>query len=223
MTENKPITVYTADCIGNAANCRYPNEMNITDEVTAKPAFSKDMVCAKYKNGHRSVSNFETANALPMDCDNDHSDIPADWITPEDIAEFFADVPYVLHFSRHHEKPKGEKGPRPRFHIVFRIDPEQDADRYTALKKRLLAAFPFFDANAMDVARFLFGTEDPLVIYHPGTTPLNEFLDDLENEQAFANMGHAIPEGSRNSTMSRIGARIIKRHGDTLKAKELFL
>lgn len=124
----------------------------------------------------------------------------------------------MLHFSRHHEKPKGEKGPRPRFHIVFRIDPEQDVDRYTALKKRLLAVFPFFDANATDAARFLFGTEDPLVIYHPGTTPLNEFLDDLENEQAFANMGHAIPEGSRNSTMSRIGARIIKRYGDTLKA-----
>ena len=61
MTENKPITVYTADCIGNAANCRYPNEVNITDGVTAKLAFSKDMVCAKYKNGHRSVSNFETA------------------------------------------------------------------------------------------------------------------------------------------------------------------
>lgn len=193
MTENKPITVYTADCIGNAANCRYPNEVNITDEVTAKPAFSKDMVCAKYKNSHRSVPNFETANALPMDCDNDHSDIPADWITPEDIAEFFAEVPYVLHFSRHHEKPKGGKGPRPRFHIVFRIDPEQDVDRYTALKKRLLAVFPFFDANATDAARFLFGTENPKVIYHPGTISLNAFLDDRENEQAFADLGRTIP------------------------------
>ena len=215
--------MYTADCIGNAANCRYPNEVNITDEVTAKPAFSKDMVCAKYKNGHRRISNFETANALPMDCDNDHSDIPADWITPEDIAEFFADVPYVLHFSRHHEKPKGEKGPRPRFHIVFRIDPEQDVDRYTALKKRLLAVFPFFDANATDAARFLFGTENPKVIYHPGTISLNAFLDDRENEQAFADLGRTIPEGSRNSTMSQIGARIIKRYGDTPEAKDLFL
>lgn len=223
MTENKPITVYTADCIGNAANCRYPNEVNITDEVTEKPAFSKDMVCAKYKNGHRRISNFETANALPMDCDNDLSDIPADWITPEDIAEFFADVPYVLHFSRHHEKPKGEKGPRPRFHIVFRIDPEQDVDRYTALKKRLLAVFAFFDANATDAARFLFGTENPKVIYHPGTISLNAFLDDRENEQAFADLGRTIPEGSRNSTMSQIGARIIKRYGDTPEAKNLFL
>ena len=223
MTEIKPIVVYTADCIGNAANCRYPNEVKITDEVSAKQAFSTDMVCARYKNHYRSTANFEVANALPGDCDNDHSDEPADWVTPEDIADLFADVPYVLHYSRHHMKIKGEKSARPRFHIVFLIDPERDADRYTALKQRLLAAFPFFDANAMDVARFLFGTEDPQVVYHPGTTPLNEFLDDLENEQAFAGMGHTIPEGNRNSTLSRIGAKIIKRYGDTAKSKELFL
>ena len=223
MTEIKPIVVYTADCIGNAANCLYPDEVNITDKSTAKLAFSKDMVCAKYKNSHRSTPNFEISNALPMDCDNDHSDISADWIAPEDIAEFFVDVPYVLHFSRHHMKPKGEKSARPRFHIVFLIDPERNADRYTALKQRLLAAFPFFDANAMDAARFLFGTENPKVIYHPGMISLNAFLDDRENEQAFADLGHAIPEGSRNSTMSRIGAKIIKRYGDTAKSKELFL
>lgn len=224
MIETKPIVIYTADCIGNAANCRYPNEVKITDEVSAKQAFSTDMVCARYKNHYRSTANFEAANALPGDCDNDHSEIAAEWITPEDIADLFADVPYVLHYSRHHHmKIKGEKSARPRFHVVFLIAPERDTERYAALKQRLLAAFPFFDANAMDVARFLFGTEDPQVIYHPGATPLNEFLDDLENEQAFAGMGHAIPEGSRNSTLSRIGARIIKRHGDTLKAKELFL
>lgn len=45
MTETKPIVVYTADCIGNAANCRYPNEVKITDEVSAKQAFATDMVC----------------------------------------------------------------------------------------------------------------------------------------------------------------------------------
>lgn len=222
MADNTPITIYTAECIGNAANCLYPNEVKITDEFSAKLAFAKDMVCARYKNNYRNTANFEVANALPGDCDNDHSDEPADWVTPEDIADLFADVSYVLHYSRHHMKPKGEKSARPRFHIVFLTDPERDADRYTALKQRLLAAFPFFDANAMDAARFLFGTEDPQVIYHPGTITLNAFLDDLENEQAFANMGRAIPEGSRNSTMSRIGARIIKRYGDTPEAKDLF-
>ena len=223
MAEDTPIIVYTAEYIGNAANCLYPNEVKITDEVSAKQVFSTDMVCARYKNNYRSTANFEVANVLPGDCDNDHSEIAAEWIIPEDIADLFADVPYVLYYSRHHMKSKGEKSARPRFHVVFLIGPERDAERYADLKQRLLAAFPFFDANAMDVARSLFGTEDPLVIYHPGTTPLNEFLDDLENEQAFANMGHAIPEGSRNSTMSRIGAKIIKRYGDTAKSKELFL
>ena len=223
MTEIKPIVVYTSDCIGNAANCRYPNEVKITDEVSAKQAFSTDMVCARYKNNYRNTANFEVANALPGDCDNDHSEIAAEWITPEDISNLFADVPYVLHYSRHHMKIKGEKSARPRFHVVFLIGPERDAERYADLKQRLLEAFPFFDANAMDVARFLFGTEDSLVIYHPGATPLNEFLDDLENEQAFAGMGYTIHEGSRNSTMSRIGAKIIKRYGDTAKSKELFL
>lgn len=223
MAENTPITIYTADCIGNAANCLYTNEVKITDDFSTKLAFATDMVCARYKNNYRNTANFEVANALPGDCDNDHSEIAADWVTQEDIADLFADVPYVLHYSRHHMKPKGEKSARPRFHIVFLIDPEQDADRYTALKQRQLAAFPFFDANAMDAARFLFGTEDPQVIYHPGTITLNAFLDDLENGQAFANMGRTIPEGSRNSTMSRIGARIIKRYGDTPEAKELFL
>ena len=223
MVKNTPITVYTAECIGNASNCLYPNEVKITDEFSAKLAFAKDMVCARYKNNYRNTVYFEVANALPGDCDNDHSDEPADWVTPEDIADLFADVSYVLHYSRHHMKPKGDKSARPRFHIVFLIDPERDADRYTALKQRLLAAFPFFDANAMDAARFLFGTEDPQVIYHPGTITLNAFLNDLEGEQAFAELRRAIPEGSRNSTMSRIGARIIKRYGDTPEAKALFL
>ena len=49
MVENTPITVYTAECIGNAANCLYPNEVKITDELSAKLAFSTDMVCARYK------------------------------------------------------------------------------------------------------------------------------------------------------------------------------
>ena len=31
MVKNTPITVYTAECIGNASNCLYPNEVKITD------------------------------------------------------------------------------------------------------------------------------------------------------------------------------------------------
>ena len=223
MQNPKNITVYAANCRGTPTNCLYPHRIEITDEASAAEAFSRDIVCAEYRNNYRSVENFLISNALPMDCDNDHSNDPALWITAEDIENFFPDVAYLIHYSRHHMKPKGDKSARPRFHVVFSIDPTSKSDAYLQLKKRVAAVFPFFDSNAMDAARFLFGTEDPQVLFHPGTITLNAFLEEYESEQAFAELGTTILEGSRNSTMSKAGARIIKRYGDTDDAKERFL
>ena len=64
MAENTPIIVYTAECIGNAANCLYPNEVKITDEFSAKLAFATDMVCARYKNNYRRPGTPPTATAV---------------------------------------------------------------------------------------------------------------------------------------------------------------
>ena len=222
MQNPKNITVYAASCRGNPTNCLYPHRIEITDEASAAKAFSRDIVCAEYRNNYRSVENFLIANALPMDCDNDHSNDPALWITAEDIETFFPDVAYLIHYSRHHMKPKGDLSSRPRFHVVFLIDPMSDPDAYVRLKQRVAEIFPFFDPGAMDAARFLIGTENPEVMIHPGTITLNAFLEEYESEQAFAQLETTIPEGNRNSTMSRIGARIIKRYGDTSEARELF-
>lgn len=222
MQNPKDITVYAANCRGNPTNCLYPHRIEITDVATAVEAFSRDIVCAEYRNNYRSVENFLIANALPMDCDNDHSNDPALWITAEDIENFFPDVAYLIHYSRHHMKPKGDLSSRPRFHVVFLIDPMSDPDAYVRLKQRVAEIFPFFDPGAMDAARFLIGTENPEVVFHPGTITLNAFLEEYESEQAFAQLETTIPEGNRNSTMSRIGARIIKRYGDTSEARELF-
>lgn len=222
MQNLKPITVYAANCRGNPANCLYPNRIEITDEATAAEAFSRDIVCAEYKNNYRNVENFLISNALPMDCDNDHTEAPAKWVIEEDLAQIFPDVTYVIHYSRHHMKPKDNKSARPRFHVVFLIDPETDPKSYANMKQRMLEAYPFFDPKAADAARFLFGTEDPQVLFHPGTITLNTFMEEYDSEQAFADLETTIPEGSRNSTMSRIGARIIKRYGDTSEAEEAF-
>jgi len=222
MQNPKSITVYAANCRGNPTNCLYPHRVEITDEASAGEAFSRDIVCAEYKNNYRSVENFRISNALPMDCDNDHSNDPALWITAEDIENFFPDVTYLIHYSRHHMKPKGEMSSRPRFHVVFLIEPTTDPETYVRLKQRVADIFPFFDPGAMDAARFLIGTENPEVVFHRGTITLNAFLEEYESEQAFTELGNTIPEGSRNSTMSRTGARIIKRYGDTSEAKELF-
>ena len=222
MQNPNDITVYAASCRGNPTNCLYPHRIEITDEASAAKAFSRDIVCAEYRNNYRSVENFLIANALPMDCDNDHSNDPAQWITAEDIETFFPDVAYFIHYSRHHMKPKGDLSSRPRFHVVFLIAPTSDPGAYVQLKQRVAEIFPFFDPGAMDAARFLIGTEKPEVEFHPGTITLNAFLEEYESEQAFAQLETTIPEGNRNSTMSRIGARIIKRYGDTSEARELF-
>ena len=222
MQESQKITVYAADGRGNAANCLYPHRIEITDETSAAEAFSQDIVCAEYRNNYRSMDNFLVSNALPMDCDNDHTEDPNMWITAEDIHEIFRDIPYIIHYSRHHMKPKGEFSARPRFHVVFLIDPETDPDAYAKLKQRLRALFPFFDPQALDAARFLFGTKNPQVEFHSGTVTLNAFLEEYESEVAFSEMESTICEGSRNNTMCRIGARIIKRYGDTADALNLF-
>lgn len=143
MTETKPIVVYTADCIGNAANCQYPNEVKITGEASTKRTFATDMIYARYKNDYLSTTNFEVTNALPGDCDNDHSEIAAEWITLDDAADLFADAPYVLHDSRHHMKIKGKKAPGHGFMSFSSSTSERDAKCYAVLKQRLLTAFPF--------------------------------------------------------------------------------
>ena len=84
--------------------------------------------------------------------------------------------------------------------------------------------YPFFDAGEMDSARFFFGAEDPEVIIQAGSITLDEFLQEYESEQAFANLDNdTTPEGHRNITMTRIVVRIIKRYGNTDEADTMFL
>ena len=49
MTQTIPITVYTADCTGNASNCLYPNKIEIADEASAKFC---DLVTARVGTTH---------------------------------------------------------------------------------------------------------------------------------------------------------------------------
>lgn len=168
MQDPKNITVYAANCRGNPTNCLYPHRIEITDESSAAEAFSRDIVCAEYKNNYRNIDNFLISNALSEDCDNDHSDDPSQWVYTKDVFNFFTGVTCIIHYSRHHMKPKGDKSARPRFHVILLIDPMTDPEGYAQLKKRVAEVFPFFDPGAMDAARFFFGTEKPEVEYHPG-------------------------------------------------------
>ena len=76
------VTIFQADCLHQSANCNYPHKMVVTSEADMAKVQSRDHVCAEYENGYRSKDSFVVSDNLPMDCDNDHSDDPDDWITP---------------------------------------------------------------------------------------------------------------------------------------------
>lgn len=233
MQENKTMTIYAAKCRGNATNCLYPTKVNLTDEETARKAFSRDTVFAEYKDNYRANDNFIRSNVIPFDCDNDHSDEPSEWITEEDIAAAFDDACYMIHYSRNHLKQKKGRSARPRFHILFLIDEITDVNEYTALKQRVHDFFPCFDDKALDAARFFFGTADPKVSFHPGEMTLNAFMDKYEviraemdaemSFEAFCNDAEVIHEGGRNKAMHLIAVRLLKRYGDTEESRNAYI
>lgn len=216
------LTLFSADCIGSLPNSIYPHKCVITDEDSMKTAVAFDHVAAEYTNNHRSNTDFLSSNNIPMDCDNDHSDDPSDWVTPLEVAMAFPGVEFVVVYSRNNMLPKSGKSARPRFHVYFPIKPITDSTEYTALKKRIAAEFPYFDKNALNSARLLFEVPNPQVEIYNGDMSIVDFLDDAGFEQ-WDNDSALVTEGSRNSTMSHYAGRIIKRLGNTDEAYRQFL
>ena len=219
-------TIYSADVTGNPGNCSYPHKHVILDEASLKAAINRDYVCAEYRNSYRNGDNFIGSDCLPVDCDNDHSENPADWMTPDDVMQAFPGVTFAIHYSRFHNREKNGKAARPKFHVLFPIEYCTDAALYSDMKKLVNSIFPYFDTQALDAALFFFGTAAAEVALYPGRMNLTEFLnEDLFDE--YLPQGKfdtsVIPEGSRNATMSRFAGRVIKKYGATAKAYQTFL
>ena len=165
---SQPFTLYRSDSLGRASNCIYPHAVEVTDSASLAAAVSFDYVAVEYKNGYRNNANFIKTNCLMLDCDNDHSEDPAAWITPQVLADSLLDVAFAVHYSRSNGKVKNGKAARPKFHVFFPIPEQTDPAAYSDMKKRLQAEFPFFDSNALDAARFFFGTSNPEVEFFDG-------------------------------------------------------
>ena len=224
------LILYTADCTGNAANCLYPHKKKITDQKELVEAIAQDQVFAKYKDSYRSIENFISASVIPLDCDNDHTEKPEEWLTADKLTEIFEDMQFVLIPSRNHMKQKNGKAARPKYHVLFPVAEYTDPTLYAAVKSAIQKKYSFFDDNAVDAARFFFGskcTEDD-VVWHDGFLQIDEDLDEtdmLEQEEAAMPiyMGGSITEGSRNNTMSHYAGRVLKKFGITDKAYQLYM
>ena len=217
-------TIYSSDYTGNPGNCSYPHKHTITDLESLKAAVTHDYVCAEYRNNYRNGENFIGTDCLPVDCDNDHSENPDDWVMPADVFEAFPGVTFAVHYSRSNMREKNGKAARPKFHVLFPIDHMTDAVAYSNMKKLVNTVFPYFDTNALDAARFFFGTSNPEVELYEGSINLTEFFEeDFDADMPGHGTPSIIPEGSRNATMSRFAGRVIKKYGDTEEAYNAFI
>lgn len=222
------LVLQTANVVSDAKNCLYPNHMEVETSEELQEAVKMDHVCAEFKDNYRNIGNYIRSNVVVMDCDNDHSENPDDWITPEKLDELMGDFSYAVAFSRNHMKVKGGKAARPKFHVYFEIEEITDAGTYAALKRGIKKKFPFFDGNALDAARFIFGADSGDVIWHEGWMTIDEEISpdfsDEDSEAADGQTGSGpILQGSRNNTMSRFASRILKRYGNTEKAHVVFM
>ena len=89
------VTIFAANCIGQAANCSYPNKVTVVTPEQLREAVKADHVCAEYKGNYRGIGNFIRSDVIVMDIDNDHSEEPAEWITAEKLEEIFPDMEYI--------------------------------------------------------------------------------------------------------------------------------
>ena len=125
----------TANVAADAKNCVYPNRTEITSGDALKAAVHFDHVCGEFKKNYRNISNFLKSNVIVMDCDNDHSEDPDDWITFEKLEELFEEIDCAAVPSRNHMKEKDGRAARPKFHVYFPIEETEDADYYAAVKR----------------------------------------------------------------------------------------
>ena len=222
------ITIYSANCVGKAANCIYPNKSVVDDVKKMEMVVANDHVCATYKGNRRSNDNFIDSDVIPMDIDNDHSDDPADWITEEKMEDLFGSIDYILVPSRHHMLSKDGKSERPRYHAYFPIEKCTDATGYVAMKTAIQKAYPFFDENALDAARFLFGATTDEIVWHEGWMSI---MDDIEIEEpseedddfGSGTISGTITKGSRNKTLSLFAGKILVKYGDCDKSHDIYM
>lgn len=213
-------TLSTATSAGQASNTTYPRQLTVTNTKKLEQAVHYDHVCGQFKNNQRNIANFIKADCLVMDCDNDHSDDPTAWIKPADIANYFDGVAFAIALSRNNMKTKNQKASLPKFHVYFPITEITDAKTYAELKHELQEYFPYFDDNALDAARFVFGVPITKVTWHEGTQTVDQFM---MVQRYFAKQGVGIiREGKRNATLSHFAGRVIMRLGNTAEARQAF-
>ncbi len=218
------MTIYKSSVTGNAKNCIYPYKQIITSEEEMRDVAEFDHVCASFQSDYRSKDNYLSADCDVFDCDNSHSNDPGEWIYPEDYEFILGDVSYVVVPSRNNMKVKNGLSARPRHHVYFPHRLFTSSKECEDFKRRVYERYKFFDDSALDAARFIYGNIADNIVWNVGSKRIDEVLEESTTDlfEEFDKLTEKIGSGSRNSTMSHIAGKIIKRYGNTEEARDLF-
>lgn len=224
MSSNLNMTLYYNTVRETAQNVKYPYNKTIHSVEDLSRVVSYDHVCAKYQDNYRKNDNFIKADCTMLDIDNTDSDDNSDWIRASDVQKAFPNVPFYVVYSRNNMKKKGDKAPRPKFHVYFPDITFTSNEEYKMHKNNVCTYYPAFDDNAKDAARFFFGVSNPQIEYYNGNILLFDFMkticDNMEEKQPLKNTVKSddkIPQGKRNSTLHKFALCTLTRWGDTKK------
>lgn len=219
------ITLYNSNVRGNEKNCLYPNKHEIKDIETLKEVVAYDHVCANFKNNYRNKDNFLECDCDVFDCDNDHSDDPNKWIYPTDYKYLLEGATHIVVSSRNNHKEKGGKSARPRHHVYLPHKIFKSAEECELFKKQVYDRYNFFDSNALDCSRFIFGNVTDEILWFKGDKTIDEVLGEVDEFSLLEIQEHQekIEEGNRNSTMSHLAGKIVKRFGISDESYTMFL
>lgn len=228
------MTLSVSNVRGNASITTYPilKKIKSGDIDQLLDVAHYDHVGCILKDSYRNDAHFESADVIFMDCDNDDSENPSDWLTPESLHETLCDVEFYAVGSRHNEIWKKDKSPRPRYHYYFPFkDQITDIDKIRHLKQEIARHFPM-DKNALDASRCFFGVENPKGVYYPGERTIEDYLEEFHDDYSDDSgltltldevgavwNGEPITQGYRHGTLVREAARILKRYGDCEQAR----
>ena len=147
---------------GEPTNTSFSTTPTEITEAIAEAFFRHDHTPIRFKGGHCKGDNFEYATCVVFDIDNGHSDAPADWVTPKDIARRLKKlgINYWMVASRNHKLSKDGKTPRPKFHVYLSLSAHLlDSDKFVLLCEWCIKTFAA-DPKVKSKAQKIFGYGD---------------------------------------------------------------
>lgn len=134
----------------------------------------------KLINNKRKTENFECADVVVMDIDNEHTDDPQKWVYPQDLEKLFPGVCCYWDTSRNHMKSKKGKTPRPKFHAYFPLGcVYSDCAEYRALKDAIYNCYPdLFDDQDLPAVQYKFVAKAPETGVIEGSKTIIDYLNE---------------------------------------------